>query len=68
MMDRQPEDRLSHAVEASTNIRRFTDDEVNQIRKYHKITRSYKDTMSFWEISSKGTLYYILKNKYVTKK
>lgn len=68
MLDRLPEDRLNHAIIASTNVRKFTDEEINMIKRDHSITKSYKDTMAIWGISSKGTLHYILNNKYVTKK
>ena len=68
MMDQSEEARLATAINASNNIRKFTDDEMQMIRQDHKIMRSYRDVMALWNISSKGTLHHILNNKYVTTK
>jgi len=68
MMDQSEEARLATAINASNNIRKFTDDEMQMIRQDHKIMRSYRDVMALWDISSKGTLHHILNNKYVTTK
>lgn len=66
MMDQDKETRICRAINASNRIRKFTDEEMGRIRKDYKVMRSYKDVMSLWDISSKGTLHYILNNKYVT--
>lgn len=48
------------AINASSKRRKYTDEEVAKIREYHSV--SYKDTMDKFNISSKGTLHYILNN------
>lgn len=60
--------RKAISINASTNIRRFTDKEVLEIRQYYSSGKSYKDTMTKFNISSKGSLHFILNNKYQTKK
>ncbi len=59
-------DRKKYAINASSHLRKFTDDQMNQIRSYHHRTKSYKKTMEFFGITSKGTLHHILNNKYQT--
>lgn len=54
------------AISAATYARRFTDSEVEEIRQFHN--GSYKETMDYFGITSKGTLHHILNHKYVTKK
>lgn len=66
MQDIPKDLRLKKAIHTSKHIRKFTDDEVAQIRKFHK--GSYKETMDRFNITSKGTLHHILTHKYVTKK
>jgi len=68
MLDIPEEVRRENAIKASNKIRKFTNREVALIRKDHQVMRSYKDVMSLWGISSKGTLHHILNNKYVTTK
>ena len=64
-----PEDvRLFSATTAATAIRKFTDVEMEEIRRLYEKVRSYKHVMEMYDISSKGTLNYILNNKYVTVK
>lgn len=53
------------AINASTHIRKFTDMEMEEIRAFHR--GSYKETMEEFDITSKGTLHYILNMKYQTK-
>ena len=65
MRDKDKKVRTKASIQASTKIRKFTDEEIEEIRRTHT---SYKDSMERWGISSKGTLWYILNNKYVTKK
>jgi len=64
-LDKKPEVRLQSSITASTYIRKFTDEEMEEIRKFHR--GSYKETMETFSISSKGTLHRILNVKYVTK-
>ena len=63
VQDVLPEDRLASSINASTFNRKFTDLEMEEIRKFHT---SYKETMERFDISSKGTLHYILNTKYQT--
>ena len=67
-LDRNAKDREQDAINAATHIRKFTDKELILIRNYYEECRSYKDTMAFWGISSKGTLHYILNTEYKTIK
>lgn len=67
-LDKDPGLRMKNAINASENIRRFTDVEMHQIKCFHKEHRSYKKTMEKFKIGSKGTLHHILNNKYVTHK
>lgn len=60
MMDRPEEERIKSAKTASSYLRKFTDAEENEIVDYHNFTGSYSMTMRKFEISSKGTLWYIL--------
>lgn len=61
MMDVKKDVRIKSAYKASSHIRKFTDEQEKQIREDHKKTKSYKKVMEKWEITSKGTLNYILK-------
>lgn len=66
--DKPKEMRVSVAITASTNNRKFSDEEVATIRKFYKNVRSYKLTMEEFNIKSKGTLHYILNTEYKTTK
>lgn len=66
MLDRDPKERLRHAMKASSFIRKFTNDQVTQIKTDHSNGFGYKALMEKYCISSKGTLHYILNNEYVT--
>lgn len=68
MMDKPEEARIRWAINASNKARRFTDDEMSQIREFHKIHKSYKKTMTEFNISSKGTLHHMLNVEYQTTK
>jgi hypothetical protein len=63
-MDKPKEVRQRTSVNAATAIRKFTDLEMDEIRKFHT---SYKETMEEFDITSKGTLHYILNTEYQTK-
>jgi len=68
-MDKCPKVRMKAAITASNKIRKFTDLEMEEIRQYKKNNMAgYKDVMEEFNISSKGTLHYILHNNYVTTK
>jgi len=67
MMDRPKEQRLEISIKAATKKRRFTDEEMILIRKDYELFQSYDKVMEEWDISSKGTLHYMLNNKYKTK-
>lgn len=66
--DRPQEERISHAILASNNTRRFSDEEMKLLKEFYQKTKSYKLTMEKFNISSKGTLYNMLNKEYVTKK
>lgn len=67
-LDRPAKERRKYSIEAATQNRRFTDSELLAIRDLHKETKSYSTVMKKFNISSKGTLAYILKTQYVTTK
>jgi hypothetical protein len=57
MMDRKKEDRIAHAKLASSYNQKHN---PYIIKKYYAKVKSYKKTMEEFDISSKGTLHYIL--------
>ena len=59
MMDISEEERISKSLHATSFIRKYNKEEV---KKFHKKSKSYKETMEKFHISSKGTLNYILNN------
>jgi len=65
-LDIPPEDRMKYALNASTNIRKFTDKEMEEIRKMYWEVRSYKKVMEKYNISTKSTLHYIIHHDYKT--
>jgi hypothetical protein len=68
-LDRPKNLRIKNAINASNKIRRFTDSEILEIKNFHKENKStYKETMGKFNISSKGSLHYILNSEYVTTK
>ena len=66
LLDRNPEQRLKHAIKASGCIRKYTKQQIDQIKISHLNGLGYKALMEKFKISSKGTLHYILNNEYVT--
>lgn len=66
-MDKTKEARIKQAIMASTHIRKFPDVEMERIRAKRSEGATYKDLMTEFNISSKGTLHHILNNNYVTK-
>lgn len=67
-LDKPKEIRLKSSIEAATKTRRFKDSEIEEIRSYKKLGNSYKEVMKRFNISSKGSLHFILNNNYVTSK
>jgi hypothetical protein len=65
-MDRPEEERMACSINAATKRRKFSDKEIEEIRKKHKNGSSYKTLMKEYNISSKGTISYIINNKYKT--
>ena len=62
MLDRPAEERREHAMKATKAMMKYKN--VNEIIKYHeKNGKSYKKTMKKFNISSTGTLHYILNNR-----
>lgn len=59
MMDIPKQIRIKKALHASSFVKKYNKKEVQD---FHSINRSYKETMKHFNISSKGTLNYILNN------
>lgn len=57
MLDIPEQERIQHAVVASSYRKKYNNEEV---KKYYRETKSYKRTMEQFNIGSKGTLHYIL--------
>jgi len=66
MMDQSKETRMKKSLKAATKRRRFIDEEMEHIRTLHKQGWSYTKLMKEFNISSKGTMSYIINNKYQT--
>ena len=62
-MDRCEEQRKLQAKHASRFNMVYTDDDVVKIKDFYAATRSYKQTMEKFGISSKATLHNILHNR-----
>ena len=67
MLDRPSEARKKQAIKASAKLRKFSDTEVEKIRSAWKNGAGYGELMQLFEISSKGSLHFILNNEYKTK-
>lgn len=67
-LDNPKEERIKKAVKAATKLRRFTDFEMDEIRAYKNAGHTYKEIMEKYDISSKGTVSYIINTKYKTCK
>jgi hypothetical protein len=59
MLDIPKELRLVKSIHASSFMKKY---DKNEIQNFHSINKSYKETMEKFNISSKGTLNYILRN------
>ena len=57
MMDIPKQIRIKKALHATSFIRKY---DKKEVKDFYTINRSYKKTMDEFNISSKGTLYYIL--------
>lgn len=57
MMDIPEQIRIDKALHATSFIRKY---DKNEVRNYYKKVKSYKKTMEHFNISSKGTLHFIL--------
>lgn len=63
-MDKSKEERVRCATIASHSfMMKYNAEEVENIKKYHNEVNSYKRTMEHFNISSKGTLHFILNNR-----
>jgi len=62
MMDVPKEERVKRAIHAASFCKKYNNDEVIN---FYENCRSYKKTMENFNISSKGTLNHILKNRVV---
>jgi hypothetical protein len=68
MMDVPVEERMAQSVHAASSKRKFTDDEMEEIRELYEEVGSYKKVMERFSITSKGTLHHILNHRYKTEK
>lgn len=68
MMDKLPETRKRAAVAASNKVRKFTDRQMEEIREFYKLNKSYKLTMEKFNITSTGSLHHMLNVEYQTTK
>jgi hypothetical protein len=59
MMDIPTNIRIKKSLHATSFVRKYDKEEI---KKFHEKQRSYKKTMEIFNISSKGTLNYILNN------
>ncbi len=66
MYDLPKETRMRSAVNASTKIRKFSDDVVAEIKEKRSKGYKYKELMEEYGITSKGTMSHIINNTYVT--
>lgn len=57
MMDVPKQVRIKKAVHAASHNIKYN---YKEVKEFHKISKSYKETMLKFNISSKGTLYHIL--------
>jgi len=63
MMDVGKETRRKRASLAG---RKYSDKKIQEIKSFYKQCKSYAKTMKFFDISSKGSLSYVLNNKYAS--
>lgn len=58
-MDRPEEERLLSAIRATKSSRKY---DATEVKEFYNVCKSYKQTMEKFNISSKGTLHFILNN------
>lgn len=63
--DQRKKRSVNGIIACSRATRRWTNREIEQIRKRHQEVRSYSIVMKEFNISSKGALHYILHNDYL---
>lgn len=66
MMDQSKEVRMRKSLNAAKHLRRFSDSKMKEVLSFYEKCKSYKKTMEEFDISSKGTLNYMINNKYPT--
>lgn len=66
-MDKSPEERMKHSINAAAKLRKFTDSQMEEIKSYYRETLSYTKTKEKFNISSSGSLHYLLNRQYKTK-
>ena len=67
MLDIPKEKRVYNAIRASTCVRKFSDKVVLEIKAKRDSGVTYSTLMKEYNITSKGTLSYLINNKYKTK-
>lgn len=68
MFDKTKSARLVQAIKASSKNRKFSDQVVEEIKYKHKMGASYRELMLEYNISSKGTISFLIHNNYQTTK
>jgi len=63
MLDIPKEIRLKTAITASNSIKVYSDELVQEIKDYRNLGHTYLEIMSKYNISSKGTLSYIINKR-----
>ena len=58
-MDKPKEDRLMYSLNATDKWRKYN---ASEVKEFYNICKSYKKTMEKFNMSSKGTLHFILNN------
>lgn len=66
-LDIPKETRLRTSLNAAKNKRKFSDKDIDLIREDRQNGFTYKELMYKWNISSKGTVSYIINHSYQTK-
>ena len=59
--------RISLATNAAKHLRKFGDSEIDKIRNEHNKGLSYNKLMEKYNITSKGTMSYLINHKYLSK-
>jgi hypothetical protein len=64
MHDIPKERRLQSALKATQKVKRYSDEDVIKMKELHDKGATYTDIMKSFNISSKGTLSFILNKRY----